>query len=386
MRTAAPELVDRLSIDYFLWHAYVEGRCTALADPVAVPRAVLDALASLSERFAALLDRTVARVLADPALLDFYALPADLRGVLGAPEPVGLARYDAFLTPGGWRFCEFNADVPGGVHEGAGLNDLVLRDPSRFRVVDRLADLLCRDRVRPRVALVFATGYGEDLEQCQFLAREWARRGLRPVLCSPDHLSVDAGRVAAFGEPVDALYRFFPVEWLPLIPRALEAFAAARDAGLPVVNGLSSLIAQSKKTMALWHERPELLTPEDRRLVRAHVPLTQAFRPDRLPAYRRERERWVVKRQFGRIGEEVLVGAACDDAEWAEWLRWPASEPDQWIAQERFTSLDFDAGGDAVQACFGPYVVGGRFAGLYNRFSPDGFITYDAYVGAAVAR
>jgi hypothetical protein len=92
-----------------------------------------------------------------------------------------------------------------------------------------------------------------------------------------------------------------------------------------------------------------------------------------------------VKRQFGRVGEEVLMGSACDDAEWADWLGWPDSEPGQWIAQERFESVPLATAEGPLHACFGPYVVAGRFAGLYTRFSTDGFITYDARIGAAEA-
>ena len=38
MRMAPPEIVDRLSIDYHMWNAYVDGRLSALAEPVRIPR------------------------------------------------------------------------------------------------------------------------------------------------------------------------------------------------------------------------------------------------------------------------------------------------------------------------------------------------------------
>ncbi len=381
----SPDLADRLSLDYLVWHSYVDGRFCPLAEPVRLPRGELGALSSLSERFSALLDRTVARVLSDPALLDTYAFAPELRDLVaaaGRAEPVLFARYDAFRTPQGWQFCEFNADVPGGVHEAAAMNDLVLGDPSRFRVVDRLAETLGRERVNPVVAICYASGYGEDLEQCQYLRREWTRRGLPAILCSPENLVWDGRTLSAFGERIDAVYRFFPAEWIPHVANAGPLLDAARRGALPMINGFSCLIAQSKKTMALWHERPDLLDADERALVAAHVPRTESFRLERLETYRRERERWVVKRQFGRVGEEVLIGAACDDAEWADWLGWPASEPGQWIAQERFESLPVDTAEGPMHGCYGPYVVAGRCSGTYNRFSADGFITYDARIGA----
>jgi hypothetical protein len=384
---APPEVVDRLSIDYHMWNAYVDGRLAALAEPVRLPRRELDELAALSERFASLIEKTIGLVLADPALLSFYGFNPGLRQMLaseGPRRPVALARYDAFRTPGGWRFSEFNCDVPGGVHEGAGLNHLIGGDRSRFRVVDLLVDSLCRDLVRPSVAICYASGFAEDLEQCQFLRREWGRVGIRSVLCNPENLVWNGRELRAFGERIDLVYRFFPVEWMTEIGNLDALLSASRSGRLPMINGFSALIGQSKKTMALWHERPDLFDAGERDLILRHVPRTEEFRVAELDRYRRERERIVVKRQFGRIGEEVLMGIHCTDEEWSDWLDWPASEPAEWIVQDRFDNLPLDVDGETLYGCFGPYVVDGRFAGLYNRFARDGFIAFNALVGAVV--
>jgi hypothetical protein len=384
---APPEIVDRMSIDYLMWNAYVDGRLAALGRPVAIPRRELEELAALSERFARLLEKTIDLVLADPALLPFYSFSPPLRRMIESERrrgPITLARYDAFRTPGGWRFSEFNCDVPGGVHEGAGLNDLIGGDRSRFQVVERLTEALCRDSARPCVAVCYASGYAEDLEQCQFLRREWSRVGIRAILCNPENLVWNGRELRAFGEKIDVIYRFFPAEWLQEVANFEELLSAAKCGGLPMINGFTSLVAQSKKTMALWHERLDLFDAAERELILGHVPRSESFRADELGRYRRERERIVVKRQFGRIGEEVLMGSHCSDEEWEDWLGWPASEPEQWIVQERFDNLPLLVDGETIYGCFGPYVVDGRFAGLYNRFARDGFIAYNALVGAVV--
>jgi glutathionylspermidine synthase len=388
VRLAAPELVDRMSVDYLLWNAYVDGRLCALADPVRVARRELEEVAALSERFAALLERTVDLVLADPALLASYGFAPALARMLDLPRPprhVTLARYDAFRTPGGWRFCEFNADVPGGIHEGAALADLVLGDAASFRVVPLLTDALCRDTVRPVTAVCYASGFGEDLEQCQFLRRAWSRQGLEAILCSPRNFVFDGRRLSVFGRPVDVVYRFFPGEWLADVANAGALDAALRAGAVRMINPLSALVAQSKRTMALWHERPDLLGAEERELVLRHLPRTELFRLAEMDRYRRDRERLVIKRSFGRVGEEVLMGSHCGDAEWSDWLGWPASEPDAWIVQERFDVLPEDVGGERLHACYGPYVVDGRFAGFYTRLAADGFIGFNALIGAVGA-
>lgn len=384
---APPEIVDRLSIDYHMWNAYVDGRLSTLAEPIRLPRRELDELADLSERFARLLEKTIDLVRSDPALLATYGFrPALLRMLESEATrlPVTLARYDAFRTPDGWRFSEFNCDVPGGVHEGAGLNALIGGNPSDFRVTELLVESLCRGTVRPNVAICYASGYAEDLEQCQFLRREWGRVGIRSVLCNPENLVWNGRDLRVFGERVDIVYRFFPVEWMTEVENLSGLLSASRSGRLPMINGFSSLIAQSKKTMALWHERLDRFDAGERDLILRHVPKSEGFRVADLGRYRRDRERLVVKRQFGRIGEEVLMGASCDDEEWSDWLAWPASEPREWIVQERFDNLPLDVDGETIYGCFGPYVVDGRYAGLYNRFAKDGFIAFNALVGAVV--
>ena len=386
MRTASREIVDRMSIEYLMWNAYVEGNLCALAEPVRLPRRELDEVAALSERFARLLEKSTDLVLADPALLDAYRFSPEVRRMIASEPrprpPVVLARYDAFRTPTGWQFAEFNCDVPGGIHEGAALNDLILGDPAKFRVVPLLTDALCTERVSPTVAVCYASGYGEDLEQCQFLRRAWNRVGVQAILCNPENLVYTGRDLRVFGEKVDAVYRFFPGEWMSEVPN-LDAILSAYSAGaFRMVNGFSSLIAQSKKTMAVWHENLDRFDPDERDLIVRHVPRTTVFRLDEMDRYVRDRERLVVKRQFGRIGAEVLMGCHCEDDEWAHWLRWPASEPDQWIVQDRFENLPVVVDGEPLYPCFGPYVVAGKFGGFYTRLSGDGFITYDALVAA----
>src|SRR6185436_18799342 len=79
MRMAPPDVVDRMSIDYLMWNAYVDGRLSALAEPVRLPKSELDDLASLSERLAKLLEKTIDLVLRDPELLAFYRFNPLLR-------------------------------------------------------------------------------------------------------------------------------------------------------------------------------------------------------------------------------------------------------------------------------------------------------------------
>lgn len=395
-----PSVLDRMQTDYLMWSAFVGGERRALEAPLTLPAGEWDELAHLTERFAALIERTIDLCLADATLLNWFGFSRPLRQMIEADapwrEPVALARTDFFRTPGGWRVSEFNTDVPGGVHEAQALNDLVARDARGFTVVERLTDIVCRDSARPMVGIIYASGYGDDLEQCQYLRQWWNRRGVRALLGNPENLVFNGRRLLLFDHALDVVYRFFPAEWLEEIDR-LAAILDARGA-CRMINGFSQLVAQTKKVMAFWYEHLERFSPDERALVESHVPRTSLFRAGRLDEILRDRERLVVKRGFGRVGEQVLIGAMCTDEEWREELEWPLSEPGEWIVQERFDvmpqpfdsrvltqggALDSPAqGGEALYACYGAYAVGGCFSGLYTRAAKEPFITYDAYTVA----
>ncbi len=373
-------LLDRLQTEYLMWSAFVEGERRALDKPLALPASDWAELARLTERFAALIERTIDLCLDDGALLDEYGFSPRLRRMVATDvryrEPVALARYDFFRTAGGWRVSEFNTDVPGGVHEAKGLADLVAGDPQQFTVIDRLTDIVCRDKARPTVGIIYASGFGDDLEQCQFLRQTWNRRGVPALLGNPQNLVFDGERLRLFGHALDVMYRYFPAEWLEELdglPSILNARRACR-----MVNGFGQMVAQSKKVMAFWHRHLDLFSSDERALIEAHVPRTRSFEAGRLEEYVRDRDRLVVKRGFGRVGEQVLLGAMCSDDEWREALEWPLSEPDEWTVQEKFDVLPQDG----MFACFGAYAVGGRFSGLYTRAAREPFIAYDAYTTA----
>ncbi len=387
-RSPEPAILDRLQTEYLAWSAYVEGEPKPLADPIPLRAAERDEVASICERFAALIARTADLALADDRILDAFSLPPGVRRLVeaerGRPGRAGelLARYDVFRTPEGWKLSEFNTDVPGGLHEASGLADLVAGDPKSCRVLEAATDLACRDLVRPSVGIVYASGFGEDLEQCQFLRRAWIRRGIPAILGGAANLAYDGRRLRLLGQPIDVLYRFFPAEWLDGIPAAEGLRAAVKDGAVRLVNPFAQLVAQTKIGMAFWWERRDLLTAAERGLVERHLPRTERFDARRLDEYRARRDEIVVKRSFGRVGEQVLVGRFHSDADWADALGWPLSEPGQWIVQERFETLPVELGGGTYYPCYGAYVVANRFEGFYVRAAREPFIASDAYTAA----
>jgi uncharacterized circularly permuted ATP-grasp superfamily protein len=94
-----------------------------------------------------------------------------------------------------------------------------------------------------------------------------------------------------------------------------------------------------------------------------------------------DRGGWVLKRALGRVGDEVIVGALCEDEEWAAAVDGVAAlraAGERWIAQ-RFV------GQRRVPTPFGPrlvtlgaYVLDGSFVGYFARLTSESHVSHDA--------
>ena len=185
------------------------------------------------------------------------------------------------------------------------------------------------------------------------------------------------------GTGVDAVFRFFPGEWMPRLPNIDVWLKAAPQ--LPMMNPLRRLVRQSKTIFALWREETSL-DPQDRRLLEEHCPWTESFQADKVPMLLEQRDRWVLKGAFGRMGDAVVIGSLVTEKEWSDALARAAAAPADFCIQERFAvrPLMFDQG--PLYPTIGAYVVNGRFAGYYSRAAARPLITHEAYhVATAVA-
>jgi glutathionylspermidine synthase len=385
------EVLRALRFRHFKWDTYVCGGCRVLPEAIVLSRRAHDEVVGIVERLHQGLRRFERRVRRDPHALRRLAIPEALHPLMAEEEDdtLQLARYDLFPTEDGhWMVSEFNEDVPGGFNEAAGIPD-VLGDPGRGVCWegDLRSSFVEAFRHHDAVALLYATGFSEDLQHVLILARWLAEAGHRTVLGSPAHLQPawpGWRRPRILGTPVDAAFRFYPGEWMPRLPN-LRAWLRAGP-GLPMMNPVHRLARQSKLMFALWNEMPDL-DPADRASLALHCPHTEPFEPANVRVLEDERERWVLKRAFGRMGDSVVIGALSTHGLWAAALADAARAPRDFCLQERFAAraLAFDAG--RLYPAVGAFLVNGRFAGYYSRVAPQPFITHEAcHVATLVAR
>lgn len=393
----ADALLDALASRYAKWDGFVDGLPSVSPEPLVLPRADWDDLVRLTRAFGALGENTGRWAREDPATAAFLGLDGAVgEAFRAAPELrrwtlPGIWRADFFRTATGWMLSEMNADCPGGHNEAEGLGAEVGATRPDCENPTRLCEAIVRNltayHARPTVGLCLATVYAEDLQVAALIEDACAQRGIPTVRGSPDNLAWDGRRLSLLRTPIDVCYRFYPTDWFAGVPGRIPLLRALRAGAVRLVNDFSEVAVQSKRVFALWQSRPERLTPDERALVAAHCPRTEPFDAARLDAYRAGRAGLVLKRIWGRMGEDVALGDLLSEPEWDLALADAASEPALWVVQDRFRALPVLHEGRPVTACVGIYLVGGEVAGTYTRISESPHIGYDAIsVATLVAR
>ncbi|MDR1011866.1 MAG: glutathionylspermidine synthase family protein [Opitutaceae bacterium] len=192
---------------------------------------------------------------------------------------------------------------------------------------------------------------------------------------------------------MDALFRFFPVEWLPNLDGGAwkNFFMPAKFPRTLLINPGCAVVSQSKGFPFAWDALSRgaprtwaALMPETRPLDGAGRGwLARLFRPARLP----DAAEWVLKPAMGRVGDGVGLAGATRARDMAGILKNCRRHPRHWAAQRRFESEPLATPHGARHVCVGVYVINGCACGIYGRISPAPLIDYLAQdVAVLVAR
>jgi glutathionylspermidine synthase len=292
-------------------------------------------------------------------------------------------RFDFHPCREGWRISEVNADVPGGYSESTELTRLMADAHPGLLPTGAPGDRWCdaivaharasSGRDAPTGALVYATGFTEDLQVCAYLADHLRARGCMAVLAQPQHLRWIEGRAhlraAHHQGPLDFVVRFFQCEWLPRLPRSVEWRPLVAGGLTPVANPGLSVLLESKRQPLAW---PRLRTP---------VPTWRALLPETCALPWRARTldaSWVIKSAYSNNGDDVLHREHTPALEWRKGTRWLFASRGSWLAQRRFEAESLETPWGAMYPCLGVYTVDGRAAGIYGRLSHREIVDFRA--------
>lgn len=392
------EALRALAAEHLVFDAFVGGHRRVEAQPLVLPRAIHRDAVRAAEETVRAIDWVAARAHDAADERARYRVHPSIerlvRASWGAGDRAALVRVDLLLREDG-RFvaCEVNADCPGGHNETlalpalarrAGFHDAASPPCAAELLADRLAALAIEaDGEAATVGCVYATAYAEDLQICVLLRRLLEARGVRAILAPPTMPRFDRGRLRIGDAALGAVYRYAPAEYMEG-QRNLDDWEAAIGGG--VVRTLSSfahLYAQSKLAFARATSLAAagLPPPDVRAAIAARLPETHDLADVADPTLLGDRAAWVVKRAFGRVGDEVFVGALHDDEDFRAVVaeaRALQAEGEAWIAQRFVPQRPIATPWGAQLLTLGAYVLDGRFAGYFARVTPESHVSHEA--------
>ncbi len=164
-----------------------------------------------------------------------------------------------------------------------------------------------------------------------------------------------------------------------------SAYALASAGELVLFNGPIRSILAGKNNLALLSENQESerFTPEERDLLRNHLPWTRMVAPGEvvfdgkswdLPALLAERRGDLVLKSCRSLGgKDVVVGRVSTDEQWQAAID-TAISGGLWIVQEYVGSRQFltlsDRGVEPHDLIWGPFALGSRYGGTFLRLQP----------------
>ena len=283
-------------------------------------------------------------------------------------DHVRLMRFDFHPTDNGWAISEVNSDVPGGLAEAGVLPGKAARffpghGPGKNVAAQMVAAFEGKLPPSGRVAFVHATSYADDRQVMQYLADCFTAKGYRTMFAAPDHLCWNDGKAVSIlrGEegPVDAIVRFFPLEWLANLPAKAD-WQGYFDCQTPSCNHPAAVLTQSKRLPLVWDG-----LGVDLSAWRALLPETRE--PRTILAGDAD---WIYKPAFGRVGEDISVPGAVTPAECRKIERAARRQKNSWVAQRLFHSQPVvDELGRAFHLCVGAFTLDAKAAGFYARIS-----------------
>ena len=278
---------------------------------------------------------------------------------------IRLMRFDFHPTKSGWAVSEVNSDVPAGYPEATILPLLAEKlFPGYIRFGDFESVFVesFKNKIKKNstIAYLYDTHVVEDYQILKFLGDCLEKHGYKSLYISPVNIK---------DIKVDAVYRYFPVEFLE---HTLGVdWRAFLNNSISSCNHPIALLTQSKRLPLVWdelgvdHTMWSTMLPKSVCVTKAHKDKSYIFKP-----------------AFGRVGEGINVPNTISKDENEAIKSTALQNPTQWVAQKLFESQSFSG----QHLCVGAFVIDGKFAGFYGRSSIKARMDFDASDVAVLAK
>ncbi len=297
---------------------------------------------------------------------------------------VRLMRYDFHPTiEGTWAVSEVNSDVPGGFAESTFMPKAAIQllcEPEDVALEGRkiqdeklgfcdfakvMVEAIAKKvKAGGRIMMVHCTCYSDDRQVMQFLGDRLEEAGFKVLYGAADHLYfMDHQAVSILDNnegPVDAIFRFTPLEWLTEIKT--KRWQGYFNTTTVSCNHPVAMYAQTKRFPLVW----DVLEQNG-----INMSMWRKLLPDTLEVKdAKGKEGYIYKPACGRVGEKISIEEACEGTEYKDILKEVKRHPKHFLAQKRFISQPVKSpNGEEFHVCLGSYCVDGKHAGYYARIS-----------------
>jgi hypothetical protein len=325
--------------------------------PHVLTRAQYDSLACASETLAGAFEKLSEAFVAEPRLMARVGMTElETKFALVEPGygcPAVTTRLDAFTRGDSIKFVEYNAENPSSLHDQRGLNEVLMEVPAmrefarrhELRQFDPAAALLSSlvETFRewsggaaraPNVAIVDWKDLPTEPE-FRLLRDYFNSRGAPTVICSPEELEYEGGRLRRGDFHVDLVYKRIIIhELLNVCGERHPLLRAYADGRVCLVNSIRCKPLHKKAAFELLTNEEDArrfgLTDVEREVIGACVPWTRRVserattrngeRVDLIEHVRRGRDSFVLKPNDDYGGRGVFIGPKVSESEWDDAL------------------------------------------------------------------
>ena len=244
------------------------------------------------------------------------------------------ARLDSFLTDDAYSFVELNGESPAGIAYGDTATEIFQAMPVMKKFMERydvrgfegspkmLRVLLdCYEEFlgrKPEHSPVIAIVDLKDLptlKEFEIFRDYFQNQGYNAIICSPDELEFDDGKLYHESVAIDIVYKRLLVnEYLPIIDEHPALLDAYRAGAICMVNSFRGKLVHKKAIFAvLTNERyANLFNDAELEAIRSHVPWTRRFRDEKTFA----RETIAASSEAIRDPQPTIRNTEIDLVEW----------------------------------------------------------------------
>jgi hypothetical protein len=319
------------------------------------------------------------------------------------------ARLDSFLTDAAYSFVELNGESPAGIAYVDAAYDIFSRLPVMKRfgetynvrplygrrfmlevLLDSYEEFLGRkpDTV-PQIAIVDLKGMPTQKE-FELFKDFFEKEGYPSIICSPDEVEFDNGRLHAGDFRIDIVYKRLLVnEYLPIVREQPALLDAYRAGAICMVNSFRSKLIHKKALFAVLTDqrRAGLFSEAEREAIGKHVPWTRLVRAEKSDYFGKEidlieyiranRNKLVLKPNDDYGGHGITIGWNSEEGDWHAALQNALVNGD-YLAQERvptaremFPALKDDGTFEFAEQLvdLDPLLFNGRVRSAFTRLS-----------------